>query len=160
MRKASETVDGFQFRVTSETYNTEDGFQIVWAEELVDYIRNEGGDLQVYWDDFELWKGDARTGIYQEVFDSISLTEAESSYTKAADVVADNIYVYTNYTQTGNNSAISIIDSGDAINIPLTVTQSGWYKLNLRVRSGTSTNDIYYFDDGHNIWGYAKGVLK
>ena len=27
---------------------------------LIDFVRNNGGVLQIYWDDFSLWKGDAR----------------------------------------------------------------------------------------------------
>lgn len=79
---------------------------------LIDHVRNNGGALQMFWDDFELWEGDARTPNTQDVSRGTtdSLTEyvfpvLEDSYINNANSEKDINYNSTNRIYARNKSS-------------------------------------------------------
>lgn len=80
------------------------------------------------------------------------VVEAETNFAVVSDVGSTGtIGAQNGYNLANNNHAVRLYDTGDTMRINFTVTQAGFHRLNIRLRSGDPSNDRGFFSNGYTF---------
>ncbi|RTE09204.1 carbohydrate-binding protein [Paenibacillus whitsoniae] len=137
------------FDVKNWTYNTNNPspvglanfnpMKLYTGEEYIDHIRNNGGIMQLYWDNFELWNGWPQA-VYQAESMTLGTTSGET-LTNSSDVNC-------------SGGVCQIFDSngvGDYINYYANVPHDGKYDIKVGVKKMNTRGKFQMSIDGANI---------